>query len=505
MKTLASLSFGLVAVAFALGACGGGGGGSDSPFATRSIAGRNATSSPIQHVVIVIQENRSFDNLFATFPGASGATRGKARVKKGGRYIDKWVPLKATSLALSTDLQHCHKTFETEYDDGKMDGFNYEVKGPCGGRGIHAKLLAYQYVQESDIEPYWEIARQWVLADHMFQTQGSGSFTAHQDLIRGGTCISAGPSCNPASPAPSTLSLVDNPGGLPWGCDAPPGTHTSTIDIYGHVNDRTGPFPCSSQFPNYGSSGYQTMRDLLDRAGISWKYYTPCFSATKQPHCSPSGDCGKYPCAGATYDAFDLVAPVRNGPEWGTNVSWPETNIFGDITNDQLPAVSWVIPNDADSDHPGEKCHCDDGPSWVASIVNGIGQSPYWSSTVVIVLWDDWGGFYDHVPPPFQDEWGGLGFRVPMLLVSPYAIAGSAGNPGTGYVSHTQYEFGSILKYVEQNWNLPSLGTTDVRATSIGDVLNYGQPPRGFTAIESKHDAPYFIAQPHVAQRGDPE
>ncbi|MBV8067386.1 MAG: hypothetical protein JO113_05390, partial [Candidatus Eremiobacteraeota bacterium] len=138
-------------------------------------------------------------------------------------------------------------------------------------------------------------------------------------------------------------------------------------------------------------------------------------------------------------------------------------------------------------------------------VVNAIGQSAYWSSSVIIVVWDDWGGFYDNVPPPFQDKWGGLGFRVPMLVVSPYAVTGSAGNSGTGYVSRTQYEFGSILKYIEQNWNLPSLGTTDVRANSMGDVLNYNQPPRGFSVINAKHDAKYFIDQPHVAQRGDPE
>jgi phospholipase C len=500
---LRAFSLWFVIVALALGACSGAGSDGTSPLARIAPLARHRLtgSTPIQHVVIIVQENRSFDNLFARFPGARGAKRGKEKVKRDGRWVDRWVTLKASPLVMTGDLQHCHKTFEDDYDGGKMDGFNTETRGPCGGHTSPARTIPYQYIEQSDIEPYWQIATEWVLADEMFQTQGSGSFTAHQDLIRGGTCITAGASCNPASPSPTTLSLVDNPGALPWGCDAPPGTHSSTINIYGQVQLRTGPFPCSSDFPDYGSTGYQTMRDLLDAAGISWKYYTPCFSATVQPHCSPSKDCGRYPCSGATYDAFDLVAPVRNGPEWGTNVSWPETNIFGDITYGQLPAVSWVIPEDANSDHPGEKCGCDNGPSWVASVVNAIGQSAYWNSSVIIVLWDDWGGFYDNAPPPFQDKWGGLGFRVPMLVLSPYAVTGAAG----GYISHTQYEFGSILKYVEENWNLPSLGTTDVRANSIGDVLNYGQAPRGFIYIPSQHDAQYFIDQPHVAQRGDPE
>jgi phospholipase C len=190
------------------------------------------------------------------------------------------------------------------------------------------------------------------------------------------------------------------------------------------------------------------------------------------------------------------------GPEWGTNVSWPETNIFTDITDAKLPAVSWVIPSDENNDHPGEKT--DKGPQWVASVVNAIGQSQYWSSSVIIVVWDDWGGLYDHVPPKqFTDVSGGLGFRVPMLVLSPYALAGK-GSQG-GYVGKTQYEFGSILLYIEQNWGLPSLGTTDARATSIANLFNYDQSPRSFTVIPSSENAQYFINQPHTPQRGDPE
>ncbi len=488
-----------IAVSLALAACNGGTSSLSGalPFAQHHGSG----SSPIQHVVIIVQENRSFDNLFAKFPG--GATRGKEKVKKGGKYVDKWVKLKPHTLVMGNDLQHCHASFETEYDGGKMDGFNLIERGVCGQKG--GKLAGtepYQYVQASDIEPYYAIATQWVLADEMFQTQASGSFTAHQDLIRGGTCITT--ACNP--PSSSTLSLVDNPTDFPWGCDAPPGTKTYTINIYGVIaSPANGPFPCSNKFSNYGSNGYETMRDLLDDAGVAWKYYTPCFSATKQTGCSPSSDCKPSgDCDGGTLNAFDAIYPVRYGPEWGTNVSWPETNIFIDISNNQLPAVSWVIPADANNDHPGEKCGCDNGPEWVASVVNAIGESSSWNSSVIIVLWDDWGGFYDNASPKFlQDEWGGLGFRVPTLIISPYAIAGS-GSQG-GYISHTQYEFGSILKYIEQNWNLPSLHTTDARATSIGDVFNYSQSPRAFTAIPSSHDAQYFIDQPHTVQHGDPQ
>jgi phospholipase C len=442
------------------------------------------TRSPIEHVVIVVQENRSFDDLFARFPGADGASRGEMKVKQGNGYVDRSVTLQPHSLVIAQDIAHCHSSFETAYDHGKMDGFNLVPIGPCGRGGELAGTLAYQYVDESQIEPYWQIADRWVLADHMFQTQGSGSFTAHQDLIRGATKIS------------STKSLIDSPDDWPWGCDAPPETKTWTIGIAGMVAE-DGPFPCSDRFPNYASDGYKTLRDLLDAAGVSWKYYTPCFS--NSDGCVRGSNCPD--CDGDLLNAFDVIYPVRHGPEWQTNVSMPQTKIFSDIKHGTLPAVSWVIPADDESDHPAEKV--DNGPSWVASVVNAIGKSAYWKSSAIVVVWDDWGGFFDNAVPPLRDDQGGLGFRVPALVISPYAKTGKSGRGG--YVSHTQYEFGSILKYVEWNWNLGSLGTTDKRATSIGDVFDYSQKPRAFSLVRAPYSARYFEDQPIALQHGDPE
>jgi phospholipase C len=501
MRSLAHFALSIGVAMAVLAGCGG----SQFPIGASRFARHHPGTSPIQHVVLIVQENRSFDNLFAHFPGANGATRGKAKEPKGSGYMDKWVRLKAHSLIMKTDLEHCHSAFENDYDGGKMDGFYLAGKGSCPS-GKLAETLPYQYVEPSQIQPYWDIANQWVLADEMFQTQGSGSFTAHQDLIRGGTCIEA--CSSQSSPSANTESLIDNPSNFPWGCDAAGKyTYTWQINIYGSLTK--GPFPCSDDFPNYRSSpGYETLRDLLDTADVSWKYYTPCFSTSQQPGCSPSSYCGghiKADCAAGTLDAFDAIYPVRNGSEWGTKVSWPDTNIFTDIANDALPAVSWVIPEDDESDHPDDPLNSkhDYGPEWVASVVNAVGQSQYWSSSVVIVVWDDWGGFYDSAVPPFQDQYGGLGFRIPMLVISPYAIAGTSSQGG--YVAHTQYEFGSILKYIEQNWNLGSLGTTDARATSIGNVFNYGQSPRAFSAIPSDRSRAFFINRPHPVQRGDPE
>lgn len=477
-----------------LAACGA----SQSPMVPRYMKAsfvRQSASSPIKHVVLIIQENRSFDNFFARFPGAHGARRGEEKIKQGGGYVDQWITLQPEPLVTSNDLEHCRNGYLKAWDKGKMDGFNLEVDDSCGS-GSPAGNLPYYYVQESDIQPYWDIAKQWVLGDEMFQTQGSGSFTAHQDLIRGGTCIK---SCK--TPDADTMTLVGNPTFWPWGCDAPKPVVTFTLNIYGA--EKQGPYPCSNRFHDY--AGYNTLATLMDSAGITWKYYTPCFNGRVQPGCDPSSDCpkpttNKKSCNGMLLDAFDVIHSVRYGSEWGTNVSWPETNIFTDISKHRLPAVSWVIPADANSDHPAQPCGCDYGPSWVASLVNAIGKSKYWKSSVVIVVWDDWGGFYDNAAPPLTDDFGGLGFRVPMLLLSPYAIAGKAGK---GYVAHTQYEFGSIIKYIEDNWNLGSLGTSDERATSIGNVLNYSQPARTFTKIRSKFAFDHFMAEPHTVQQGD--
>ncbi len=405
-------------------------------------ADRRKSAGTIAHIVILVQENRSFDNLFATFPGADGATTGT-------RHNGKIIPLKKHALA-ALDVSHDSQAYATDYDNGKMDGFDLSYF-------IHTTMKVgtypYQYANPSQIRAYWTIARQYALADHMFQTQGSGSFTAHQDLIAGATAID------------STDSLIDTPSGSPWGCDAPPSTKTSLITTSGQYLKGKGPFPCLA-YPT------GTMRDLLDAKGVTWKYYSPVY---------------KVGAVGSLWNAFAAIQAVRQGKEWATNISIPETNIFNDITNGQLPQLSWVIPNQQNSDHPADNHSPDTGPSWVASVVNAIGKSKYWDSTAIVVVWDDWGGFYDHVPPAFLDDAGGLGFRVPMLVVSPYVPAGT--------ISHTQYEFGSILKFIEETYKLGSLGTTDARATSIGNIFDFDQSPRTFSPIPADRSREYFMHQ----------
>jgi phospholipase C len=434
----------------ALAACGGRGqsGGASMPVIPNASQTTGASSSQkIQHVVIMIQENRSFDNLFATFPGAEGATEGKTPPRKTPKGTSTTYPLRKANLTSKLNLStYTYDFFLKDYDKGKMDGWwNVPVDG-------HPGSFAYAYVDPSQIAPYWALAKQYVLADHMFATQGSASFTAHQDLIRGGTMVS------------SAESVIDVPTNQPWGCDAPSGTKVPVLTTaLKYVTP--GVRPC------FGSA-YKTLRDVLDAKGVSWKYYAPSIN---------SG------FAGAIWGAFDAISAVRYGPEWKNNVISPETNVFNDISGGTLPAVSWVIPDFNNSDHAAYNV-TDTGPSWVASVVNAIGQSQYWDSTAIVVVWDDWGGWYDHYPPPMIDNAGGLGFRVPMIVISPYAKK--------GYIAHRNYEFGSIVRFVEDTFGLGRLGTTDVRASDFApDVFDFKQKPRAFTPISAKYSKSFFEHQ----------
>ncbi|HEY1977485.1 MAG TPA: alkaline phosphatase family protein [Candidatus Baltobacteraceae bacterium] len=447
-----------------LAACNGGSSPSTSagmlPMAADAASpGSVPPGKRIKHIVIMVQENRSFDNLFATFPGATDAPVTCGKISSG-----ECIPLKKVSLYNPLFLNYAHQYFVADYDGGKMDGF-----GASSGQG------AYQYVDPAQIAPYWTLAKQYVLADHLFTTQGSESYTAHQALIRGGTRLDA------------RRTLVDIPSDGSdgaWGCDAPKfkGDKTSVPFLTNSgqlvVN---GPFPC------FGAA-YPTLRDTLDAKSLSWKYYVP-------------GKIKSNLDANA-WNAFDSIRAVRRGPEWGTKVVWPSTSggtslIFNDISTGQLAAVSWVIPDACNSDHPGnfvsENCggRVDTGPSWVASVVNAIGKSQYWDSTAIVVVWDDWGGLYDHIPPPqtnSQAEVGGPGFRVPMIVVSAYAHH--------SVVLHHVYGFGSIVRFVEDTFGLPSLNTTDAISRDFAaDAFDFKHKPRAFVPIAAKYSQSFFEHQ----------
>jgi phospholipase C len=461
---------GLCAAAVALAACNNVGPSTTTPPLTSSITKRghqhSGSSSPIQHVVLLIQENRSFNDLFATFPGGDGTITGAAVTNTACSppiYAGQ-IPLTEVPLDITkSDFDHrWYEGYQIAYDGGKMDAFD----NVPFGTGAPECSWPYQYTDPGDIQPYWTLASQYTLAEHMFTTQGSDSFTAHQDLIRGGTIVE------------KNKALVDLPrcNDCIWGCDAPKGTVTHLVTS-SNKYVKNGPFPCSNKF----KLSYPTLRDRLDAKGISWKYYVP-----------PSSQID-----GKLFNAFDLVYPVRYGSEWTNNISTPETNILSDIQYGKLPAMSWVIPDAANSDHPYTEVagkFVDDGPQWIATVVNAIGESSYWNSTAIIIVWDDWGGIYDN-EGGVLGKYAGPGERVPAIIVSPYAKA--------GYISKTTYQFGSILKYVENNWALGSLKTTDKTSTSIIDCFDYSQPPITFRPITSSLGKKYFMHEKHTYRAPD--
>ncbi|MEO6835232.1 MAG: alkaline phosphatase family protein [Candidatus Tumulicola sp.] len=421
--------------------------------------GSNNPPPAIQHVIILFQENRSFNNLFMGFPGAETSTTGACApftppgssktYCAGGKPVTlKPITLETCKCIGGVDIEHGHRAFEAEFDGGKMDGFDAIHFGTTGF-GPWAGLYPYAYVVRREVQPYWDLASRYTIADHMFSTATTDSFVAHQEIIAGTTRLN------------SRESLTDTPSSIPWGCDNTiPSTTTTVILTNGKVLPG-GPFPCFTQ--------YKTMADVLDAAGVSWKYYVASFQGSQADF------------SGEVWNGFDAIKKVRDGPDW-KNVSMPNTNVLQDIKNGALPSVSWVIPRLPDSDHPASGDN--KGPSWVTSIVNAVGKSAYWKSTAIIVLWDDWGGYYDGVPPA-QLDYTSLGMRVPMLVISPFAKPHN--------VSKTQYEFGSVLKFIEENFGTPSLGATDVRANSIGDAFNFTQAPIRFQAISAPYPESYFL------------
>lgn len=397
---------------------------------TRGFAGSlgqpifGASSGKIKHVVIIFQENRTPDNLFHGLPGADIASTG---VDSRGRVV----PLAPVGLRTNYDVYHSHRAFATAYNRGRMNGFDKEgvvcTFGQCPG------ATPYAYVPPSQVTPYFAMAEQYTFADRMFQTNQGSSFPAHQYIISGTSTNAPG----------SSLKAAESPiyrGSVDGNCDGSPMSRVTMIDQSGFENITM--WPCFD---------HQTLFDRLDNQNVSWRYYEAYM--------------------GGYWSAPNAIAHIRRGKDWA-NVITPKSAILNDIAAGKLPGVSWVMPDAAASDHASATDGS--GPAWVASVVNAIGQSKYWQDTAIFVTWDDWGGWYDHVAPPMYNSYE-LGFRVPLIVISPYAR--------TGYVSHTQHEFGSILHFTEEAFGLVPLGYSDTRADDLADCFNFNQMPALFRQI----------------------
>lgn len=440
---------------------------SSVPFASRDVTAIHRGSTyPITHVVVIMQENRSFDNMFHGFPHADSAMFGYGH---GVKY-----PLQELPLKWKFDPNHYHYQFLEDYDGGKNDGWDQLIRDetpscPYGNGWVNHpscwemwagkvyQRMAFSYTRKSDIQPYWTMAARYTLGDHNFSSTSGPSFGPHQILIAG-----------------QDGHADEVPNKRPWGCDATEKEYYLHFGLanppefppaFGH--DELGRKPCFK---------YATVANLLDNANVSWRWYV-------QPQYEDS----------FWLSAFDAIRPIRYGSDWSKIVT-PDARVLTDIAKGNLSEVSWVMPHGGASDHAGGGSG-DCGPAWVTSIVNAIGQSQYWKSTAIIILWDEWGGWFDHVvPPQYPDPvtgaYEGLGYRVPLIIVSPYAK--------NHYVSTSQHETASTLAFIEKMFvggtKLPG-GLADSRADAYDDVFEFAKPPTAFTAIPKPPNYKYCMAQ----------
>jgi phospholipase C len=421
--------------------------------ATRAAAGG---IHKIGHVVVIMQENRSFDNYFGTFPGADGIP-----MRHGRPTACLPDPLRHRCQRPYHDRRdldyggpHEQRAFATDYDNGRMDGF-IRARETCTNvldpRDCQARLSTDMmgYHDQREIPNYWSYARRYVLQDHMFEPNASWSLPAHLFLVSewSALCLHAGD--------PFTCSSNIEDPGLP--ADLGPAPH---------------------QAPDYA---WTDLTYLLHRRHVSWGYY---IKKGAEPDCETGEMFCHYrdqdPRTPGIWNPLPSFDTVRQDHQLG-NIR--DTSAFyADVRKGHLPAVSWVIPSGKVSEHPTSSIRA--GQAYVTRLINAIGRSRAWQSTAVFLSWDDWGGFYDHVKPPVIDL-NGYGFRVPGLVISPYARA--------HFIDHQRLSFDAYAKFIEddflggQRLSPRTDGRPDPRPTvrenapGLGDLrqdFNFNQRPR---------------------------
>ncbi len=388
----------------------------------------------IQHVIVVVQENRTIDNLFQGFPGADTLPYGMS-----GGVRKRLIPL---PLQYALDPDHSHMGFVADYDNGALDGFDHRYVNR-GCYQMRPQCTAYAFVRSSDSVIYFSLAKQYALADHVMQMNEGPSFANHIHLVAasGGYPIAVagnekeganGPGC--MSPSDSTVPGIDLriafPGGL-----------------------LPNPIPACRNLA--------TVLGLVDQQGLTWRYYTPTVTDVK----NISLDFWTPPVYVKALYANDRPKVVA-----------PKTRILDDIRGGALASVSYTAPTIVESDHPHQPAIGEDpqaGPHWVDSIVSAVAASPaYRNNTAILVTWDDWGGWYDHYVPPAQFHYGATanqyGFRTPLLVMSPYVVKA---------VDHAPRSQASIIRFIESVFGLPSLGALDAKTDDLSGMFNFGQAP----------------------------
>jgi phospholipase C len=481
-----------------------------------TLAAQNAPAVkiPIKHVLILFQENRTPDNFFQGLCAPPFGTSSSCSATPGpGQYdiqTQNWLNKNATGgvtqpiaapFGLTYDMDHSHTGFETLCDAGtngvcKMDG--QAAVGCDEDNGSNCPTNAqFDYVDYTTgvLNPYLAMATQYGWANYMFQTNQGPSLPAHQ-YIFGAT---SAPSASDDASGIFVSGNADAPNGANYransdtGCLAPLGewdmelTPQSAPNQIKLMNDSLGTL-CFSR---------DTMATLLDAAAVSWKFYSG--AAGNQGNSNPGGSFWTVPSSIQEICQPDANYQNCTGPEWTNNVDLTNSDILKDIAACNLAGMSWVMPTGQNSDHSGTLQNVG-GPSWIASIVNAIGNDAtceggrgYWSDTAIILTWDDWGGWYDHEPPTtFPGIQGDYekGFRVPLVVISAYTP------PAT--IVNARFDFGSILRTIEDVFNLPggegALGFADARAKNdLRSFFNLSQPPRQFKTIDAPLKADFFL------------
>jgi phospholipase C len=460
----------------------------------------SAQVSSFQHIMIVIQENRTPDNLFQglctpitanPYPCSTQPGPGQYNIQTTGWY-DKTSPSKTTNphvnpLGLDYDISHDHTAFAAMCDPNTdsppacaMDG---AARVPCTVVSPECPTkAAYGFVNPADVQPYIKLAQAYAWGNQMFETNQGPSFAAHQFLFG----------------ATSAPTKTDDHNGIfaaqadgpqyPTGCATP-----SAVKLIHPDGVVSGSAPACF--------GRQTLGDLLRLANKTWRYY-----GANGPSGKGSKALGNWIAPNSIkHICGTVVAGKCTGKEWTKNLEFGTGAILSDIsTKCDLRDVSWVTPDALDSDHSG-RVQGTGGPSWVASIVNAVGLStckdgntPYWDDTAIIVTWDDWGGWYDHVVPPIEADpkqrGFQLGFRVPLIFVSAYT--------SPGLISNTREDFGSVIRFVERNFGITEGSLTFADAPSRGpggdlsEYFNLSNPARTFQPISAPLSAKYFMTRP---------
>ena len=364
-------------------------------------------SAPKAKDVTLIQHTVFLIKENRTFDHYFGLFPGADGATTGAVSTGGTIPLiHPTDPAQLTNLCNTWDCALQAMNGGKMDSFDLINGGTLNG---------YTQLQQSDIPNYWSYASHFVLADQYFTSVHGPSFP--NELF---------------SVAAQSGGVIDNGTnfGAGVGCD---GTPSELVTVIDSIGSRTQVSPCFD-FP--------TLADSLASAGVSWMFY------------------------GGVPNVFSTIRHIRNSAAWTSNFA-SSAQFLTDAAAGNLPAVSWLASPPQEDEHPpADWCI---GENWTVQALNALMQGPDWNSTVVFITWDDFGGLYDHVSPPQLDQFG-LGPRVPLLIISPYAKP--------GHISHTVYEHSSILKFVETRYRLGPLTLRDATASNMLDSFDFLQSPQ---------------------------